>query len=579
MAATGTERTSSGGRLRVDPINACLTTDRDASQLQRARVAVAESTELVAEDDHLSDAANQKLARVVHDLRNPLAAIHGVATIALQDALEDLEKERFQVIKDACDGMLELVGQLLETHAHHPPTEPHAGETTFDLEEVIHEACRESAIAASQKGLDLFYYRPKRIPRTVALDRLGIKQVLSNLISNAVKFTEDGSICVRVNVVRIQSEEQLHVVVEDTGVGIAREMHASVFQSYRQVDSSDDRGVGLGLSICKQIIESMGGQIWVESRKGVGSRFHFTIPDFQADASESAGLSLAGHRALVVTAKTQMSQALRYVLSDAGAGTTLCTPDAFAELMTSPRSQPPEFDSIIVNADDTTDELLPLLEEYQHAPTHVVWLCPSDRSRKALESEPVDNVMTKPILYDKLLQTLSSPKPARPSNDAQRILVVEDSEVNQMIAAGMLGVEGHQVDVVSNGRSAVESMRQQDYDLVLMDIEMPDMNGYSAAMAIREHEATKRLCRTPIVAMTGHDTTNLDTRARQAGIDACLGKPLDPEELWKVVDRIGRSAVRAADAKGAEASHPEGPQRPTFQRARTAQLQPLSQRR
>ena len=501
----------------------------------------------------------QKMATLIHDLRHPLAAILGVADLVLTDSLSEPQRERIEMMKTTCDGLMDLVVQALESEGQSMETPEAASEaeaSAVDVDQLIHEVLREAAYASQQPPLDLFYYRPKHVPRYVQVDRVAVKQLLGNLISNAVKFTQEGSVSVHVNQVCVDDQDHLHLVVEDTGPGIPQGMQNQIFHRYVQVDGEDARGVGLGLAICKQIAEQLNGQVWAESRLGSGSRFHLTIPFVNdiAMGSQSNSMvpgALAGHRALLVSASSRQAQVLRYVLNDIGVHVDFARLDDFRAILAAGSMESLGYDSLIINADQTMGDLAPLLQIQLNADCSVVWLgmigqeCASDAR--------LDHVLTKPVFYDELATALATGSitvnDMTERGSAKRMLIVDDSEINLMISAGVFESEGHHVDLLANGSEVVSALEKQRYDLILLDVEMPGMDGFETAVAVRHFELTQGRDRIPIVAMTAHDTSWIAERAAQHGIDVCLRKPLDSTVLWNALKEFEATGYRRPTAR------------------------------
>ena len=524
----------------------------------------------------------QKMATLIHDLRHPLAAILGVADLVLTDSLSEPQRERIEMMKTTCDGLMDLVVQALESEGQSMETPEAASEAeanAVDVDQLLHEVLREAAYASQQPPLDLFYDRPKHVPRYVQVDRVAVKQLLGNLISNAVKFTQEGSVSVHVNQVCVDGQEHLHLVVEDTGPGIPQGMQNQIFHRYVQVDGEDARGVGLGLAICKQIAEQLNGQVWAESRLGSGSRFHLTIP-FVNDISmgpQSSSMvpgALAGHRALLVSASSRQAQVLRYVLNDIGVHVDFARPDDFRAILAAGSMESLGYDSLIINADQTMGDLAPLLQIQLNADCSVVWL--GMIGQRGASDARLDHVLTKPVLYDELATALANGRVT--ANDttergsAKRMLIVDDSEINLMISAGVFESEGHHVDLLADGSEVVSALEKQRYDLILLDVEMPGMDGFETAVAVRRFELTQGRERIPIVAMTAHDTSRITVQAAQNGIDVCLRKPLDSKVLWNALKEFEAIAHRRPTARLDSHAVDDSEAGP---RIRTMQLHPL----
>lgn len=522
----------------------------------------------------------QKMAALIHDLRHPLAAIRGVADLVLTDSLSEPQRERIGIIKTTCDGLLDLMAQTLEAGSPSgaaPASEPDS--KAVDVDQLIHETLREAAYASQQRQLDLFYYRPKNVSRWAQLDVVAMKQVLGNLISNAVKFTQAGSVSVQVNQVRVDDQKHLHLVVEDTGPGIPRDMHDAIFHPYAQVDGADSRGVGLGLAICRQLVEQLNGQLWAESRLGCGSRFHLTVPfvsDIPIEHQSTQMLTgdLVGHRALLVSANSRQAQIFRHVLNDAGVRVSFARPQDFRAILEAGSMELLDFDSLIIDADQTMGDLVSLLRKQANVNCVIVWLAMIGQGFTA--DSKFDYVLTKPVFYDELAIALATGRviadEATTRDSENRMLIVDDSEINRMISAGVFDAEGHEVDLLADGSEVVAAVEKHRYDLILLDIEMPGMDGFETAAAVRRFELAQGCERIPIVAMTAHDTNLIAERAAQNGIDVCLRKPLDSAVLWNGLEEL-RTKEIARPAARLNANTDDGSE--TGPRIKTMQLHPL----
>ncbi|NQT50889.1 response regulator, partial [bacterium] len=428
------------------------------------------------------------------------------------------------------------------------------------------------AVRAHAKGLELAYEVERSVPDAVVGDMGRLRQVLVNLVGNAIKFTDDGEVIVRVDAEEIVGEAiDLHFAVRDTGTGIEPERQDAVFLAFSQGDGSTSRkhgGTGLGLAICSQLVGLMGGRIWLASEPGAGSTFHFTVRvgRQQAADGEASGMAapsgVEGLNVLVVDDNASSRGILKEMLESWCMRPTTAADGAEAmSLVESSVSQGQRFDVVLLDADmpgldgfavaerlrrlsGMTDVTLLMLTATQHH-AHVA------RCREL----GVATYLVKPIRPSDLLDAIvatrgmatenpppdEAPAPAGvPHAPRLHVLLAEDNPVNQRLAVRLLEKAGHAVAVVGDGRRAVERVAQGDFDLVLMDVQMPEMDGFEATQAIREGErGTGR--HTPIIAMTAHAMKGDRERCLAAGMDAYVAKPVRRHRLEEAIEDVTRT--------------------------------------
>ena len=520
--------------------------------------------------EEATEAKSAFLANMSHEIRTPLNGILGMTTLALQTRLSAEQREYLTTVKSSAESLLDIINDILDfskIEAQRLDLE----RAELDVRETVGDAAKLLALRAAEKGIELACHIMPDVPELLLGDAGRLRQVLLNVMGNAVKFTTEGEVVLQVTVKEVTADRvTLHFTVSDTGIGIAPEKQRQIFRPFTQADSSTTRrygGTGLGLAIALRLVELMGGQLWVESTEGRGSTFFFTATfERPAIARERPAISkpraLEGLRVLVVDDNATNRRILEEMLASWQMKPTVVNDaESAVTALTAAAGRNARFDVLITDCQMPDVDGFMLARRVRRtrrlARTPIVMLSSVGQSEDLMRRhrKDIEVVLTKPIKHSDLLEALGRlfgvatrhgrTEPAAGPIDSRtrtlHVLVAEDNPVNRKLVTTLLQKRGHAVTAVDNGReavNAVESRREGGFDVVLMDIQMPEMSGFEAAQAIRERERTPDT-RLPIIALTAHAMRGDRERCLDAGMDGYLSKPIDVDELIATVERFG----------------------------------------
>ena len=543
--------------------SADVTINRSNRELQQAR-------------DNALDASRTKsefLANMSHDIRTPMNAVIGMADLLAETPLTPEQQEYVRVFRTGGESLLEIINDILDI------SKVEAGQLNlekvdFNLDELVENSAQILAAWAHEKGLDLNYQFSPEVPTALVGDPVRLRQVITNLVGNAIKFTQQGEISLHVEIAP-EAKEPGHLLfwVSDTGIGIPEEKLDTIFESFTQADSSITRefgGTGLGLAICRHLVEMMGGRIWIKSEMGKGSNFYFTAKfDIQAEPAKPPALAweeMKGLKTLIVDDNATNRLILQETLTHWGAWATAVADgyDGLAELSRAENQNEP-YQLLLLDCRMPGMDGFKMVEHINQTPgiadMTIMMLTSDDRSEGIARCQELglSRYLVKPVkrldLNQAIISTASRVKVsgeapplafgAATSQDtsALRILLVEDSQHNHFLIQSYLKNTSYQIDIAEKGQIAVGRFTSGSYDLVLMDVQMPVMDGYTATKAIRAWENERGVKPVPIIALSAHALNEDEQKSLDAGCNAHVTKPIKKKVLLEAINEYTRNAT------------------------------------
>lgn len=533
---------------------------RDITHRRKNEQNIAEAHRAAVESANLK---SEFLANMSHEIRTPMNGVIGMTEMLLDSKLSAEQRSLTRTVHESAESLLVIINDILDfskIEAGKLTIKPHEFQLIHILEAVMDLLAEE----ASRKQIYLALFIDKEVPQKIVSDSGRLRQILINLLGNALKFTDQGHVILHLS---LDTEEKLLFEVKDTGSGIPDEAQKTLFDAFSQVDGSNTRehgGTGLGLAICHQLVDLLGGDLQVRSKVGEGSTFYFSIGLDGAQTSSLPYMQAHGLSVLLYSTDTLLNRYHERQMLDWGmAPKTVSTLNqCFSQI------EAQQYDLIAIDADNLYYDpehplgALSLIKSIREVSLSKIVLFGSMQSFMSLETISLgDNIhlMQKPLKHteikliveqDNTTKTVAHDVTEPPASDEMvkseplvnspimfQLLLAEDNNVNQMVATTMLKKLGYQVDVVNNGREALDALKDKQYDLIFMDCQMPVLDGYAATREIRSLSADKLLDTTPVIALTAHAMLNNDRKCYDAGMDDFLSKPVRINEMKEILNK------------------------------------------
>ncbi|MFN3743422.1 MAG: response regulator [Hyphomicrobiaceae bacterium] len=508
----------------------------------------------VAEAEAANMAKSSFLATMSHELRTPMNGILGMARVLAGTPLDDEQRTYLDTIRVSGESLLRMINDVLDLskiEAGHMEIE----DVEYRIGDLAHEVTTLLGPTARSKGIDLAVFVDPQLPSTLRGDPLRVRQIITNLIGNAIKFTEEGGVSLWLDGVDSNGRPHLRIRVIDTGIGIPESKRERLFKRFSQVDASTTRthgGTGLGLALCREFVSLMGGHIDCESTPGAGSTFVVMLPIAEAGAGTEPpdrdyARQLAGWRLALIGQEGPLASVMRAYAASSGATLELlaCGPNVLQRLGSTQNT------AVVIDcnaAQFNRNEIIRLIAAAPNGPSMPFFVIADSLAEAGSSEIEPDLLLPRPFgqpTFERIRDRLRRRAPASPARPAVpvtanpkrhlRVLLAEDNEPNQRVAKAILRGAGYSIDIASNGHKAIELVHQKPYDVVLMDVNMPAMDGLEATQVIRKTEAGRSL---PIIGLTASVMDGDRQRCLEAGMNDHLAKPIDWDSLIALLNRM-----------------------------------------